>query len=1441
MQKEPETGAEHPDNDDAIAGALVEHELDASDPTEQRTRAILQLFRSLAIGKTIAVVGSGASVVYGYPDWGDLVIKLATELRSDSYIAKSGAESKLRQLKKALADNDYESNEQKRKKASNPKTPNEQNPLLSRDELLALCDEIASCLCEDSRKTFDKKVADLFERSQVYWSRENLLKDHPLKDQLEDLLSKPSLHDRKTPPQPEDLLPVDIASLILSLPIITEKPKRADLDKGRLINAPRNLLDPLYELRSRIGIHRFVTFNYDLEIEALLEDIDYPFDELTHIAKLPQETGDPEKDLPDRLSQSRLGGIARSISLSPENAPDLISIAAVPSSANDLIVHVHGAARRPKDMVVTQSRYNAMYYDDQTFRRGFEDARHLLFGGNAVLYVGLGLTEEDVMRPLRYLSTNLRNRPIFALVPLLSNENRAKAFEHRIKSNFGVNVITYGRAYTDIPEVWRRNEGAVRRHPLLKGAQHNFISLGAELRNIRESFLAPDGQDETLDKLASGLRNLSKKKKDFPRLHHGNALIPKIAKILLKKHHQENLLNKKNSLRTIKPGKTEAFVKTMQMAAITTALCNALEYMQNVTCTWQHRLRIWPSPGEGDSSGLGSHYGAVHQARSPMKPLKIDQSLDEESVGRILSPDSIHAGVRIFQVEHGKGRGTLFNMIKEKCDEREKNLNVLDWRAINLNHTLREKTVLSDLFANLDKIRFLCLQGADSLLDRRDPRPATLFLESFFLKLKQFCRPHSNRRGLHLILIVRSQRTAEYFSRTLTNAPYVPLKPNPLAIHDGNSFSVEKPDYWSRFASNYPRLAEAMKNSRWAFLAVSGAMENLHKDKGEHENKEVKSFLQSCDLALRHRLFSIDQKHHQAALCEVLLDERHRLIQRSMDIGKRMQVIVENIILKWMYAIPIPIDRITIQNIPEITKLKINSSLWSESIIENALYALKIYRFIFETDYDARTPQNSENSRYILHGAIRQLLGYRRGFTMDAPLARDHNSVGLSLMLMDGGPMLSAEDFASTCRLFDKLTALVPTQRNRVAIRSAYALIRATIHTQSAMRAGLVAETTDYSRSALHAHLRRLARLRSLSRRSQEFVEDPSSHPPVLYKECELWLLNELGVVRFLQGNMHDAVFAFRECLGAAERLKIGGRSMAEIDPSLGPRLSINLALCLIERARFHDAESLVDKALHGLPAQVKDAENPEYLLLWALLQGCRAQIQLLTAQLDSARETVKGALPIIEKLGALGAQAWLHSVQASASLACEAHDEADAAISLALAAARGAHRPDLILSLELSAIDIQLSASGYNRETVLVSLTRLENLERTALRLGSHRSRCSAMLIRSRALLTIEQMEPARETIIEAISIAQLNGMRLKRISGLILLVALMAQRGEREPARRLLPSVKLAANRAGYVRAVADIERLQQAMDIEGGVPQWAGFVSDFGSTDRRRSTLR
>jgi hypothetical protein len=65
----------------------------------------------------------------------------------------------------------------------------------------------------------------------------------------------------------------------------------------------------------------------------------------------------------------------------------------------------------------------------------------------------------------------------------------------------------------------------------------------------------------------------------------------------------------------------------------------------------------------------------------------------------------------------------------------------------------------------------------------------------------------------------------------------------------------------------------------------------------------------------------------------------------------------------------------------------------------------------------------------------------------------------------------------------------------------------------------------------------------------------------------------------------------------------------------------------------------------------------------------------------------------------------------------------------------------------------------------------------------------------------------------------------------------AIMAMRGEIEPAKKLLYAVRLAAMKVRYIRAVLDIDRLERAIDIDGGVAQWAGYLSEFDVSESRR----
>lgn len=482
------------------------------------------------------------------------------------------------------------------------------------------------------------------------------------------------------------------------------------------------------------------------------------------------------------------------------------------------------------------------------------------------------------------------------------------------------------------------------------------------------------------------------------------------------------------------------------------------------------------------------------------------------------------------------------------------------------------------------------------------------------------------------------------------------------------------------------------------------------------------------------------------------------------------------------------------------------------------------------------TRRNIPKDRCILHGSVRRYLAHKRGLSLEKADNRELNSVSLSPVLIDGGPMLNSGDYLATRELFDSLVNQDSSSEDRLQIRSAYALMRGNLYAQSAMRAGIAYASGKPSESILHAHVRRLSRLRTASENQLRSASTSGSNP-ALYAHDRVWLLNEIGVVRYIQGNFHDCVLLFRQALKSVSEnpyLK---------DDTIKSRIYINLSLALVERGRFEDARACLGSAEDHLRLLAGDGTStppnsikthPEYVLIERLIYGCRAQIHYLVAEMDLAKAEIEKALKDIATIHTSAARSWLHHVEASLLMATGNYQKAVETRALALANARAAHRHDLILSMEVGEIDLELRARRYDREYVIRAISQLQVLESNASKLGSHKIRVSSMLIRARALLTIEQVEPARKCIIGAICIAQHNGMRLKRMSGLILMVALIAMRGERASALELLGSVRLSASRAKYARALLEIELLEDAINTGSGIPQWAGFVAEYARTN-------
>ena len=183
-----------------------------------------------------------------------------------------------------------------------------------------------------------------------------------------------------------------------------------------------------------LPISRFVTTNYDLEIEQALA----------------RSRGVPRWKLglepPPRSGASRKSVL--SFTQEGDYASRHICFALSRGSENrNMVFHCHGRYDRPDSLIASEADYQHWYVserEDEVF--AFGQTMDLLFRSNPLLFVGYGLREPDLLRPLRQLGAvapeQKQTHPIFALLPSKAteeDEHQAEALFER----YGVHVIPY--------------------------------------------------------------------------------------------------------------------------------------------------------------------------------------------------------------------------------------------------------------------------------------------------------------------------------------------------------------------------------------------------------------------------------------------------------------------------------------------------------------------------------------------------------------------------------------------------------------------------------------------------------------------------------------------------------------------------------------------------------------------------------------------------------------------------------------------------------------------------------------------------------------------------------------------------------------------------------------------------------------------------------------
>ncbi|MEP6064319.1 MAG: SIR2 family protein, partial [Paracoccaceae bacterium] len=214
-------------------------------------------------------------------------------------------------------------------------------------------------------------------------------------------------------------------------------PPATSFSSRRSIIADR--FDPLAKTIRKLGIRRYITTNYDFEIERFFTDAGFNNFGNGPLALKTAEDHDFRSD--------HLGAVLRDQTFHRDQAAELIAFSMGRTSQNASVFHLHGRATKEDSLVISERDYLELYLAEDENRESVDEAINLAFSSAPMLFIGLGMTEADMLRPLRQFISN-RDRTVgYSALTLLPAE---KSYAERVKTasslylRYGVHTIFYG-------------------------------------------------------------------------------------------------------------------------------------------------------------------------------------------------------------------------------------------------------------------------------------------------------------------------------------------------------------------------------------------------------------------------------------------------------------------------------------------------------------------------------------------------------------------------------------------------------------------------------------------------------------------------------------------------------------------------------------------------------------------------------------------------------------------------------------------------------------------------------------------------------------------------------------------------------------------------------------------------------------------------------------
>jgi tetratricopeptide (TPR) repeat protein len=403
-------------------------------------------------------------------------------------------------------------------------------------------------------------------------------------------------------------------------------------------------------------------------------------------------------------------------------------------------------------------------------------------------------------------------------------------------------------------------------------------------------------------------------------------------------------------------------------------------------------------------------------------------------------------------------------------------------------------------------------------------------------------------------------------------------------------------------------------------------------------------------------------------------------------------------------------------------------------------------------------------------------------------------------------------------------------------LRAALSIMRSYFTTSTLLMYEPPSTTSEARNAPLSDHAERLGHLIRLAEETaaaRRTAPSSAEGPEAFFADDLVWLHNERGVVKLAQGDLYEARHAF------VQALRINADHVEFKDRLQNWRsIQINQLHLDVERAKLGRAESRILEIEQAINEQGRqfceldigqastDAHSPvediirrygrgprphvrvvdpkypaDLILSTGLVTGYRGLCGLLRGQMRTAEEYMKLSIEILRNIGEHRAYAMFQKHYSALQFAIGMPKEARATIKLCIAAANSSRQMDISHLAFTTETDQRIAGGASDSSDILPQL--IHSL-RYAVATDMYRVRLEVRKALAYLRMMAGDYDGALEHVSEAMSVAMRYGFSLRKISLRILIGKILIRRGDPESGYAVLEQAARNADRVGYQRAV-------------------------------------